>query len=31
MGNWRDQVWVPLAFPSEEAASRRRARRLIST
>ncbi|PYL46875.1 MAG: ABC transporter permease [Verrucomicrobia bacterium] len=21
-GNWRDQVWVPLAFPSEEAASR---------
>jgi putative ABC transport system permease protein len=21
-GNWRDQVWVPLAFPAEEAASR---------
>src|SRR5437868_5151314 len=21
-GNWRDQVWVPLAFTSEEAASR---------
>src|SRR3954452_20852720 len=21
-GNWRDQVWVPLAFSSEEAASR---------
>ena len=21
-GNWRDQVWVPLAFPPEEAASR---------
>lgn len=21
-GNWRDQVWVPLAFPSKEAASR---------
>ena len=20
--NWRDQVWVPLAFPSEEAANR---------
>src|SRR5947209_7173434 len=21
-GNWRDQVWVPLAFPADEAASR---------
>src|SRR5438270_4603698 len=21
-GNWRDQVWVPLAFPAEEAAAR---------
>src|SRR3954453_423831 len=21
-GKWRDQIWVPLAFPSEEAASR---------
>src|SRR4051812_36789086 len=21
-GNWRDQVWVPLAFPPEEAAAR---------
>src|SRR4051812_9345307 len=21
-GNWRDQVWVPLAFPAEEAAGR---------
>jgi predicted permease len=21
-GNWRDQVWVPLAFPAEEAAQR---------
>ena len=21
-GNWRDQLWVPMAFPSEEAASR---------
>jgi putative ABC transport system permease protein len=21
-GNWRDQVWVPLAFPAEEAAER---------
>jgi ABC-type antimicrobial peptide transport system permease subunit len=21
-GNWRDQVWVPLAFPAEEAATR---------
>src|SRR5207248_3282975 len=26
-GNWRDQVWVPLAFPSEEAASRGPAKR----
>ncbi len=21
-GNWRDQLWVPMAFPSEEAAAR---------
>jgi putative ABC transport system permease protein len=21
-GNWKDQVWVPIAFPAEEAASR---------
>src|SRR5438067_5938272 len=21
-GNWRDQIWVPLAFPAEEAAQR---------
>jgi putative ABC transport system permease protein len=21
-GNWRDQIWVPLAFPAEEAAAR---------